>query len=568
MPKLTVKKIYDLLDECDKVREPFLERAKRLWRLVYEPQRLEPATQMPISSSHPDVQENHIRAKLLDMRSILLKNWPTVRVQAMKPTDIDLSDVVTRFCYKKWDELDAMTALANSQLEASIVGLSVSRLGRLNSKEKFINVPHVNFWHEPSVLDIGEGWLAYKTWHTVERLRKFFPSRKVSSATSEVDLKPSTPAQDTLGPTRGAAGETEPPEGWGKNLLGLLEFWAPPSLTDEDDWKIYYILNDKIIDERENPFVVKQNVMNEDGSVSERTIGHGQPPFVIQRCYHKKNQDGYLGFYDVEGIAEHLEGIQWNLNEASRALMILTRRAAIPPYFEEENSIADPDVTIEWKPGERIPIKKGATPPKPMAQGLESAQPQYMHQHSVDMMAEISGVRKFMTGEMPQGTSHTPEGTIMFSQEASFIRMPDLVRGLDKTILGMGELILGNLQQFEQPGTWRNIAIAGEQAWAEWTEKHIQTEFNLEVVSGMTTILRDIDRQRNATNIYQAVLGVLANPTPALLRATKQWLLMLDEPSGYGYMALIDAEIQNAEQMMTAGVSIPQEGMPVEATEV
>jgi len=390
-------------------------------------------------------------------------------------------------------------------------------------------------------------------------LRKFFPSRRVSSAVGEVDLKPSgSPAQDIFGSTQIA----EPPEGWGKGLLGLLEFWAPPSLTDEDDWKVYYILNNKIIDERENPFVVKQNVMNEDGSVSERRIGHGQPPFVVQRCYHKRNQDGYLGFYDVEGIAEHLEGIQWNLNEASRALMILTRRAAMPPYFEEENSLADPGIQVEYKPGESIVYKSGKNPPQPLAQGLESAQPQYLHDKMEDLLSEMSGVRKFMTGEMPQGTSHTPQGTVMFSQEASFIRMPDIVRELDKTILSMGKLILGNLQQFEQPGTWRNIAIAGEQAWAEWTEKHIQTEFNLEVVSGMTTILRDIDRQQNATNIYQAVLGVLANPTPPLLRATKQWLLMLDEPSGYGYMALIDEEIQKQEQMQQLMAAMPQETMP------
>lgn len=562
MPKLTVDKIHDLLKECDKIREPFLTRAKRYWRLVYEPKRIEPTTQMPISSNHPDVQENHIRAKLLDMRSILLKNNPTFRVQATKPTDIDLSDEVTKFSYKKWKETNAMTALSNSQFEASITGLSVMRYNEINGKEKFINVPLINFWHDPSAQEIGEGWLCYKTWHTAEKLKRFFSSRKVSSAVGSDDLAPSTEKKDVLGPTGyEGAGGLEPPEGWGKDMCALYEFWMPTSLNGEkeqeggeaertvNNWEVYYIVENKIIDIRTNPFTRVLNVMQEDGSVEERRVGHGMPPFVVQRCYWKKNQDGYLGFYNVEGIVEHLEGIQWSINEAARSLMIMTRRAAMPPYTEEENSLSEPGMRLEWRPGEVISYKSGKSPPVPLAQGLESIQPQYLHQHSVDMMGEISGIRKFMTGEMPKGTSHTPQGTIMFSQEASFIRMPDIVRELDKAIISMGKLILGNLQQFETPGTWKDISLAGEQVWMEWTEKHITTEFNLEVVSGMTTILRDIDRQQNATNIYQSVMRVLATPTVPLLKATKQWLLMLDEPSGYGYLALIDEEMERLQQL-------------------
>ena len=576
--KITPEYITEQLELCEKERNPWIEHAEKGWRLVYEQ---EPnVSEIGSGTLKYDTKENRIHAKLLDWRSVLLKNKPTFRVQATKPQDIDLSDSVTAVAYKRWKVIDAHVALSNSQLETGYAGLAILRYNRMEVQkdkyvEKVVNVPRIDFWHDPQGLEIGSSWCCYRTWNSLENLQRWFSKRKVDIVISSSDTK-STPVVyeelRDLTPAFTDKEEESPPTSWGAALYPLLEFWAPPWITEEEDWKVYYMIQDtdKILYEMDNIYreVKKETTperreLNEAGenivipAEPEISVGHGKPPFVVHRCYWKPSEKGYLGFYSVEGLAEHLETIQYDLTEASRALMIMTRRAAEPPSMEEETSLVNDMLNLE--PGARNVYRRNQQPPVFIDEGLQSAIPASTYALKDNALDEVSGVRKFMTGEQPKGTSGTPTGTIMFAQEAAFIRMPDIVQQLDKVILSLGRLILGNMQQFSQPGEFIDVTMGGQPHWVEWSESHIETEFNLEVVSGATTILRDITRQQNSTNILTQVSLAIQSQSVAMLKVCKQWLLSLDEPVGYGYIPILDEEIQILEQatqmqtQMTAG---------------
>ena len=584
--KITAELITEYLDLCEKERNPWIDKAEKGWRLVYEQEPIK--GEVGSGTLNYRTKENRIHAKLLDWRSVLLKNNPTFRVQATKPQDVDLSDSITAVAYKRWKNIGAHFALSNSQLETGYAGLAVLRYNRKEikegvSKEQIVNVPRIDFWHDPQVLNIGDSWCCYRAWYSQEHLKRWFAKRKIDL----VIKTPSTPVTYEeprgLSPafTSSANFKSSPPVAWGRDLFPLLEFWAPPWLTGEDDWKVFFMLQDtdKIITEMENPCkdviaeaVPERRELDETTGENiiipaqpERTVGHGSPPFIIHRCYFKPTEKGYLGFYNVEGIAEHLETVQYDLTETSRAMMLMARRAAEPPSIEEEASLVNDVLSLE--PGARNVYRQTKSPPVFIDEGLQSAIAGNAYGFKKDAMNEISGIREFMTGEQPRGTSGTPTGTIMFAQEAAFIRMPDIVQQLDKAILDLGKLILGNLQQYSQPGEFIDVTIGGQPHWVEWTEKHIETEFNLEVVSGMTTILKDIARQQSSTNILTQVSLAVQSQSVAMLKACKQWLLSLDEPAAYGYIPVVQEEIAILEQatqmqaQMTAGQM--QTGLPV-----
>jgi len=563
--KITSSIINKLLSECEKDRNDWIESAEHNWRLVYDQKRVKPPSEVSSGTPYYDNEENYIRAKLLDWRSMLLKNKPTFRVQATKPTDIDLSDDVSSVAFKRWKESGAHGAISRSQLEVGYAGLAVIRHTRNEIapgvfKEKFINVPRVDFWHDTRYLHIGESWCCYRAWHTLDYLKDYFGKRKIPIVTeSEINGEQNT--LHLLSPpnakTETDIDEDAPPSSWGDDLYALYEFWAHPSMTDDGKWEVYQMVNNKIVEKSENPFETEYNVMAEDGTNETRRIGHGGPPFVVHRCYFKSDQKGYTGFYDVEGIASSLETVQWDLTEAARSLMIITRRAALPPILKEIGSTPEESIVEGYEPGEIIWYKDGSQPPEPVEAGLNSTIPTFTKQNKTETMSELSGVRPFMTGQEPRGTSHTPAGTVVFAQEASFIRMHDVVETLDDAIIRLGKLILGNMQQFTDPGEWIDVNIGGEASHVEWTQAHVDTEFNLEVVSGMTTILRDIGRQEIATQLYHTVSIALASQQIPVLKAAKQWLVMLDEPAGYGYLPIIDEQIQQLQGMAEQGVVPP-----------
>ena len=100
-------------------------------------------------------------------------------------------------------------------------------------------------------------------------------------------------------------------------------------------------------------------------------------------------------------------------------------------------------------------------------------------------------------------------GTIAGLQEASFTRMWTIVSALDRCITGVAKRILGLMQEFYQPGRFSSTSVSGDQWYGEWQTKHIETEFRIEIVSGMSTPLRDMDRVQTATQIYQAIGPIL-----------------------------------------------------------
>lgn len=580
--KITPELITELLEQCEEERNPWIERAEKGWRLMYVQ---EPAEgEIGSGTLKYSTKENRIHAKLLDWRSILLKNKPTFRVQATKPQDIDLSDSVTAVSYKRWKDNNAHFALSNSQLEVGYAGIAFLRLNLIEVKqdvyvEEVINVPRIDFWHDTRVLDIGKSWCCYRTWNSVENLRKYFGKRGIDIVAESAEGTPAVEYEEPrpFSPafTTSATTDQKPPKSWGDELIPLLEFWAPPPMTGENDWNILYMIQDtnKILYESENIWrsVVREavperrelNPTTGENVVApaepEISVGHGQPPFVVHRCYFKPTEKGYLGFYDVEGIAEHLETVQYDLTETRRALMLMARRAAEPPSIEEETSLVNDTLSLE--PRARNVYRQTKQPPVFIDEGLQSAIPANAYAINKEVMNELSGIREFMTGEQPQGTSGTPTGTIMFAQEAAYIRMPDIVQQLDKAILSLAKLMLGNMQQFIKEGEFVDVAIGGQPHWVEWSQAHIETDFNIEVVSGMTTILKDISRQQSSSNIFTQVGVAVQSQSIGMLKACKQWILSLDEPTAYGYLPVIDEEIDMLEQATQTQAQMAGQGL-------
>jgi hypothetical protein len=565
--EITPSHINKLLSECEADRNDWIESAEHNWRLVYEQNRVKPPSEVSSGTPYYDNEENYIRAKLLDLRSALLKNKPTFRVQATKPSDIKLSDDVSAVAFKRWKESGAHGAFSRSQMEVGYTGLAIVGLNRIEVrpgvyKEKVVNIPRIDFWHDTRVLHVGEGWCCYRSWRTLDDLKDYFGKRKIPIVTeSEVNGNENT--LDLLSPpnakTETDIDEDAPPDSWGDDLYALYQFWAHPSMTDDGKWEMIHMVNNKIVERGHNPFEREYNVMTDDGENEVRRVGHGLPPFVAHRCYFKPDSKGYIGFYDVEGIAATLETVQWDLTEAARSLMIITRRAAQPPTIEEIGSTPEESAAREYGPGEIIPYLPDKPPPIPMEAGLNSTIPTFTKTSKTETMSELSGIRPFMTGQEPRGTSHTPVGTVAFAQEASFVRMYDIVDTLDDAIIKMGQLILGNMQQFTDAGEWIDVNTGGKASHVRWTQAHVDTEFNLEVVSGMTTILRDIGRQEIATQLYQTVSIALASQQIPVLEAAKQWLIMLDEPAGHGYLPIIEKQIEALQGMVEQGVVPPEQ---------
>ena len=93
---------------------------------------------------------------------------------------------------------------------------------------------------------------------------------------------------------------------------------------------------------------------------------------------------------------------------------------------------------------------------------------------------------------------------------------------------------------------------------SEWQERDISTEFRTEVVSAMTTPLRDMDRQNMATNIFSLVTATLANPSLPMLQNLKLYLRALNEPIAYEWMQLLDEMIEQMQQQQQQS-PVPQE---------
>ena len=554
----------DLMDSSDDPRSDFLKDSEHAHFLFNNDlDRWVPGTEDPIEANdgHPPSNDNMIQPLVLDAVSLLLKNYPMFRIKPSKPSDYDLSDEINKHVLAAWLDGGAQRTLQLSQLTALICGMSVlevspewNSMGEISLKIEL--VPNSDIWFDPKEIELDKSWVIRRTWHTERELELDWGEKEISNVlgdSSVTNYMRSVGKDDSLPDWWEAIDDSHP----------LYTLWLPHSMYDPDMLgsgdineapfgRKIEILNGEILRDVPNPYAMPV-IDQETGEPG--FVGHKTHPYVLHECNRVVDEYGFSGVYDVKGLVIGMEASQWELNELSRILMQIGRRVAQPPMLVPEGSLTDPTQNISYTAGKVIQWDPAVSPTPPTAVPLPAdvSYAQYLHQQRRASLRERSGIREMMTGGGNQpGTSHTPMGTIAGLQEASFTRMWTIVSALDRCITGVAKRILGLMQEFYQPGRFSSTSVSGDQWYGEWQTKHIETEFRIEIVSGMSTPLRDMDRVQTATQIYQAIGPILqagSNPQALpQLQLAKAYLATINEPAAFEFMALVENYINQAEE--------------------
>ena len=558
-----IEYIEDALSLADEPRDTYLEDSIHAHFLFNNTiQRWIPGTEEPIevNDGHPVSIENMIQPMLLDAVSLLLKNYHMFRIKPAKPSDYDLADEINKHILAIWDESEVQTVLQLSQLEAFITGMSIIEVypegDQLNNISTYIGlVPREDIWFNPKEIDIKRSWAIRRTWHTLRELELEWGEDIINDAIE-------TPEQYDWDVSKESG---EIPDWWEAqdDLYPLFTLWLPsrdydPDMLEEDEiaespfGRKVEVLQQTILRNAPNPFAMP---MSDPMTGEPIYIGHKSHPYVLHECNRVVGENGYTGLYDVKGLVNAMESSQWELNELTRVLMQLGRRVAQPPILAPEGSLVDPTSNVSYTAGKVIQYDPAIspTPPSPVPMPADAGYVQYLHQQRKSSLREISGVREMMTGSGPSpGTSHTPVGTIASAQEASFTRMWTVVSALDRAITGVGIKMLGIMQEFFPVGKYNAVSVNGEQWHGEWQQRHIDTEFRLEVISGMSTPLRDMDRVSTATQIFSAISPILQmGESPQalpMLTLVKAYLQTINEPAAWEYLNVVSTMVDNIEQ--------------------
>jgi len=576
-----IQQVEDWLEHADAPRQQFIDQAKHAHYLFSNIlDRWIPGSNDTLDlDGHPASVENMIQSLLLDAVSLMLKNYPMFRIKPQKPADFDLVDEINKHVLAAWKDAECQRYLQLSQLSTLISGMSVLEIYPLwnafDEMEIQINlVPQTDIWFNPKELNTDRSWVIRRTWHTIEELEADWGASLISRSLDDAPLM----TDQALFP----AWWSEQGELW-----PLYTIWVPPneyktdifSRKDRDEapfGRKVELLNRKIIRDVPNPYAMLNN---------QNWVGHKTHPYVIHECDRMVDEYGYSGLYDVQGIPNTLESTQWELNELSRCLMQITRRISNPVIIAPEGSLTDPTEHVTYTPGKVLQYDPNisVTVPQPVAGPSDTGTVQYAHAIRMQQMKEQSGIRDMMTGSSPQniGTSHTPVGTINTVQEASYTRMWTKVNALDRAITQLGRRMLGLMQEFYPVGRYQHLSEAGDSWYGEWQESHIEMEFKIEIVSGMSTPLRDMDRAQTASVTLQSIapylqMGAMPQNIPNLQLA-QAYLRTLNEPATFEYMNLVNSMLEQAQassrqfqQQQQQQSTIPtQEGLmpeePVEA---
>ena len=587
-----VEWIEDRLNQADEPRKDFLNSAAHAHYLFNNDlERWIPGTEESIETNdgHPVSTDNMIQPILLDAVSLLLKNYPMFRVKPTKPTDFDLADEINKHVLSAWRESQVQRKLSISQLTALMMGMSVlevtpswNMMGQVQIDLDV--VPLSDIWFNPKLIDSDNSWVIRRTWHSERELELDWGEESIKDALGEY------PSSHQLS---NSATEEEFPDWWDDvdDMVPLFTVWIPATDLDPDvftqeeiDESPYgrkvELLAEKLLRDVPNPYAM---VLSEEGE--GLWVGHKCHPFVVHECNRVIDEYGYSGFYDVKGLVNSMESSQWELNELSRVLMQLGRRVAQPAVVAPEGSLTDPTSNISFTAGKVIQYDPAVSPqpPTPVPMPGDASYIQYLHGQRKSTLREQSGVREFMTGGgQAPGTSHTPAGTIASVQEASFTRMWTIVASLDRAIEGIAKRMLGLMQEFYSVGRFLSTSESGDQWYGEWQSSHIENEFNIEVVSGMSTPLRDLDRVQTATQIFSSILQIVQmGPMPQNLPSlmlVKAYLQTINEPAAYEYLTLVNSMVdeinnrmqqqqqqQQQQQMMAEQEGqIPTNGVPPE----
>lgn len=578
--KITTKEFEAMYKQADEAREVWLQKAEYAQRVLYhQPHQWIPGSGDELGTQHPESVENVIKPLLRDIASLLLKNDPMCRIYPYTPVDeggysnFQLADEMQKHFLSAWQTSRSKYVLRKGLVESLITGLSHIEVGwdtstvdlygqgRINCR----HVPRQDIWCDPTQSELGDGYVIHRTWHPEEDLVRMF-GKDAKSAVRERKRTSYVIGEGDRRSSDWVSDSTVLPSYWHRsedNLYPLFTLWlpgqSPGPLPFDDNSEVVAnpwrwgsksaFLRGKKLYTKPNPFVKRK---------FENTVGHRGMPFVSMKIFEEMDKTGRYGFYDVEGIAELLEQSQCDLNDIRRILMAIARRAMNPVIIARENAIKGAtDMNLSWTSGRLILVDRNSID---MPQAVETPTVPFvseLYERTKAYMRDASGLKDWTTGLMPRGTSHTPSETVMLGQEAGFISLWALVHSIDKTILTMTDKILGLMQQLYKPGRYSAVNMNGSLVHAEWNERDISTEFRTEVVSAMTTPLRDMDKQNMATNIYGLVAAALANPGLPTLQNLKLYLRALNEPIAYEWVQLVDEMLEELRQQQQMQQQLP-----------
>lgn len=529
--------------------------------------------------------ENYIMRGIEDLKSLLFKNDPEVRFhpQLGHPEDSDLTDNMDALLRMVWKQATVKPAVITWGQQASIRGLSTLKvIWNKNDKMRsshgdigVINIPSADIFYDPNATNSNRAmdceWICHRLWKSWEFLVRRFGESGLDAAI----LRPTTRVGSIIETAKNILRSPERKSDQSKNFE-VLEFWLFPTTKFDNDvtasdldekdapygW-VAYMVEGKLIEIMPNPYVKKESKqevdINANSKLDKVIRGHHRHPFVPMWWIRTSDISGVNGIYNCVGAVSLMKMAQTSLHAMLRNTEENVHTVSNPPYLYKGAALKNPPASIMRLPGEGIEIGESY-----MGESLSGAFQLLNGQQlpadvwrfidrKTQAIKELGGIQPGMTGAYPQGTSHTPAMTIAAMQEAAFSPMWGITKELDDALKDLSYLIMGNIQQFYEPGRYVDIAENGIESAIELTQRHLQTRFQLNVVAGATTPLYDIERETKMLNINMKVDDSITRSMElrdtVFMETCLTYLESIKYPPAYQYIQQLHKKIQELQEL-------------------
>jgi len=583
-------------------RQEYLRRRKHFWNLYrqkkwYFPDGHEYLGEGPIST------ENILFPTVETLVSVLFKNLPIVQLDPYKNSDYDLIFEQNKHLMYAMGEADLQEKMRDGSRECFIAGMCTYMTGWDASKIDiydngdcyFKPLPPQDMFLDPmpgiknlqdSRFAIVRHWVPFEV--LMERFggkageaigaeikdgsgrsRFLLPTEEVTKMVRGGLQNPNTQGRDS--DDSQALSDLFDPKG---SLYPLYECWFKSrgihESKDSDGIKKYkrndvlpkvaYLLNGNVINgPKSNIFRKYKSLPQEiDGEqvadTGTRTIpvGHGQYPFVNQIAYQVIGDNYRPSLYSVMGVIEQLESLQFDINVLSQQEIINATTIANPMVIIDEKEVVSPKADrLKWIPGGKI-VVRGT---KPLDEAVHVQNPGTVAPFATqtrarkhNLVSQISGVKDFVSGDIRVGTSHTTAEGMGLVSEASFSQLHTLIFNTDKAMEGIVKQFAGLQQLFYKVGRSINLTIDGQSTHAEWSSRNIYAEFKYSIISGTSTPLQDIERQRNVTLANEIVKGAVQEPTANTVRLAVMTLEDMKLPWTHNQLSFLKRLLEDVEE--------------------
>lgn len=542
-----------------------------------------------IGAKHPNSRQNIIRSSILEANSLLLKNDPMAITHPFNPADADISDNMDKMLMGAWRNAGTRHVLRSMHKQSMLCGLSVGKVG----------------WDPSNKRRGADGDVAIVRCIPGDiRLDPYAPNelrgRGIRYALHTVRLTPESivykyrdPGAAALG-LRSAAGRKsdniarylkmikerlvpivgqQPKKGEIVDTrVAVDELWLFPVTTRESDLAI-----GNVVEESRFPYGLVATFINNfrvrlipnpnvqrrrmgipigPNEMEDRTVelGHKEHPFVLLYWIREDDAEGASGIYDCEGTVKHQIPIQFTYNSLSRNTEINARTSANPPFTYIADALAIPEKRVTLGPGEGIAIN-----PKYAQNHANAIQfhpgrdlPVFVQQlmlEKKDAIKDEAGLKPGMVGLQPQGTSHTETEAVVTLQEASFSKMWTPTDELVACISEVARRYLGVMQQKYKLGRYVDVSVDGETQHAQVQVRHIAAQFSVEVISGTTTPMFDMERTVRQAEIKVQVDEAIASGSTDLMMSTVVYLRNIRYPYVHNWIQLLLRKIEEIQQV-------------------